>query len=313
MKRPPCSLLSSPAGLTDGALSALMRAAATRGRKETIPVDSPLGRIRHLRRRLLIKPRSKVDLAAFDPSDTRHLRGKQEAQEQLVRDAEAIDLLQDRLYAEGKRALLVIFQGMDTSGKDGTVRAVFSRTGPLGISVTSFKAPSPEELAHDFLWRAHRACPQRGTIGIFNRSQYEDVLIGRVRMLAPPDVIEHRYNQINAFEDMISSSTRIVKFMLHISKDAQRDRLQERLDLANKHWKLDPSDLEERKLWDDYMNAYETMLGRCSTKVAPWYVIPSNKKWARNATVAAIVRATLEDMDPRYPKPEWDPASFTIR
>jgi PPK2 family polyphosphate:nucleotide phosphotransferase len=275
-------------------------------------VKSATRRVRDLHKRLLVKPGAKVDLSDFDPSDTMHVGDKDEAKHQLEVDAEAIDVLQDRLYAEGRRALLIILQGMDTSGKDGTVRAVFSRTGPMGIAVTAFKKPSEVELAHDFLWRIHRATPQRGTIGIFNRSQYEDVLIGRVRSLASAEVIEHRYDQINAFEDMISSSTRIVKFMLHISKDEQRERLQARLDEPHKNWKFEPGDVAERKLWGDYMEAYEKMLQRCSTKVAPWYVIPSNKKWARNAAIATIVRATLEDMDPRYPTPDWDPASFTI-
>lgn len=269
-------------------------------------------RVRDLMRRLVVKPGSKINLSAIDSGETSHVGDKETAKEQLIHDAVAVDLLQDRLYGDGKHALLVILQGMDTSGKDGTVRAVFGYTGPQGISVTSFKKPSEAELAHDFLWRIHRACPERGTIGIFNRSQYEDVLIGRVRKLAPPSVIEHRYDQINAFEDMISSSTRIIKFMLHISKDEQRERLQARLDEPTKNWKFDPADLAERKRWDDYMEAYETMLGRCSTKVAPWYIIPSDKKWARNAAVASIVRATLEDMNPRYPKPDWDPADFKV-
>lgn len=270
-------------------------------------------RIRDLRKRLLVKPRATVTLSDIDPSETAHVgTDKEIAKEQTETDAEAIDVLQDRLYAEGKRALLVILQGMDTSGKDGTVRAVFGRTGPLGITVTAFKKPSEDELAHDFLWRVHKACPQRGTIGIFNRSQYEDVLIGRVRKLATPEVIEHRYDQINAFEDMISSSTRIVKFMLHISKDEQRARLQSRLDEPHKRWKFDPGDIQEREVWDEYMQAYETMLSRCSTAIAPWYVIPADKKWARNAAIATIVRATLEEMDPRYPVPDWDPNDFKL-
>ncbi|TDR94751.1 PPK2 family polyphosphate kinase [Enterovirga rhinocerotis] len=269
-------------------------------------------RARDLRRRFHVKPHAAVDLEALDPAETSHVGDKETAKAQTEEDALAIDALQDRLFAEGRRALLVILQGMDTSGKDGTTRAVFGRTGPLGVSVTSFKKPSEVELSHDFLWRVHKACPQRGTIGIFNRSQYEDVLIGRVRKLASREVIEHRYEQINAFEDMISSSTHIVKFMLHISKDEQKERLQSRLDNPDKNWKFDPSDVAERKLWDDYLRAYETMLQRCSTAIAPWYVIPADKKWARNAAVATIVRATLEEMDPQYPKVDFDPAAITI-
>jgi PPK2 family polyphosphate:nucleotide phosphotransferase len=178
--------------------------------------------------------------------------------------------------------------------------------------VTAFNRPTQEELAHDFLWRIHRACPRRGTIGIFNRSHYEDVLVGRVRKLAPAEVIEHRYDQINAFEDLIASSTKVLKFMLHISKEEQAERLQARLDDPRKHWKFDPGDLEDRKLWDAYMHAYGQVLSRCSTTIAPWYVIPSDKKWARNAAIGSIVRRTLEEMDPQFPKPDWDPEGFEV-
>lgn len=270
------------------------------------------GRRRDLRRRFVVKPGTKVDLSSIDPGDASHVGHKDDAKERLQRESEAVDALQERLFAEGQRALLVILQGTDTSGKDGTVRAVFGSTGPAGIALTSFKRPSDVELAHDFLWRVHRACPMRGTIGIFNRSHYEDVLVGRVRKLASPDVIEHRYDQINAFEAMISSSTRILKFMLHISKDEQKERLQSRLEDPDKRWKFDPGDVEDRLHWDEYQRAYERVLTRCSTKIAPWYVIPADKKWARNVAIAAITRRTLEDMNPRYPKPDWDPADFVL-
>lgn len=267
-----------------------------------------------LRKLFMVKPGRKVDLDDFDPGDISALRGadKDEAKGRIAEDAAAIDALQDRLYAENRRALLVILQGTDTSGKDGTVRAVFGVAGPIGVQVTAFKKPSEEELAHDFLWRVHKACPLRGTIGVFNRSHYEDVLVGKVRNFAPPKVIDHRYDQINAFEDMISSSTRIVKFMLHISKGEQKKRLQSRVDHPDKNWKFNPGDLEDRAYWHDFMKAYEVMLTRCSTEVAPWYVIPSDHKWARNAIVASIVRRTLEEMDPRYPKPGWTPDQFRI-
>ncbi len=265
-----------------------------------------------LRKHFIAKPGSKIDLRRVDPADTSLVGHKDDAKAKLEEDAAEIDALQDRLYAQGKHALLIILQGMDTSGKDGTVRAVFSATSPLGVSVTAFNRPTPEELAHDFLWRIHRVCPRRGTIGIFNRSQYEDVLVGRVRKLAPTEVIEHRYDQINAFEDMIASSTKVLKFMLHISKDEQAERLNARLDDPRKHWKFDPADLEDRKLWDDYMHAYEQVLSRCSTTIAPWYVIPSDKKWARNVAISSIVRRTLEEMDPQFPKPDWDPADFKV-
>ena len=260
-----------------------------------------------------IGPGERVGLGERDPRHQAGLADKEAAGARTAEDAEAIDLLQDRLFAEGRRALLVILQGTDTSGKDGTVRRVFNRTGPLGVSVTGFRRPSEEELAHDFLWRVHKACPRRGTIGIFNRSHYEDVLVAPVRGLAPPEAIERRYGQINDFERMlVENGTTILKFMLHISKEEQGERLQARLDEPRSRWKFDPGDLEDRKLWDDYQAAYETMLERCSTEHAPWHVIPADRKWVRNAVVAAIVRATLEAMDPRYPEPDWRPGQFTV-
>jgi PPK2 family polyphosphate:nucleotide phosphotransferase len=261
-----------------------------------------------------VKPGERVRLADRDPRDVSALPvGKDEAEAQITKDGTAIDALQDRLYAERTRALLVVLQGTDTSGKDGTVRRVFHHTGPLGVSVTPFGRPSAEELAHDFLWRVHAACPPRGMIGIFNRSQYEDVLVARVKQIAPAEAIEARYEQINAFEKMLcENGTTVLKFMLHISKDEQRGRLQDRLDDPKSRWKFNPADLEDRKLWDQYQRAYEIMLERCSTHWAPWHVIPADRKWARNVAIAAIVRATLEEMDPRYPDPGWDPKDFQV-
>lgn len=254
-----------------------------------------------------------VRLADIDPRDLSLLPDEDEAKAQTVADAERIDELQDRLYAEGRRSLLVILQGTDTSGKDGTIRRVFNATGPLGVTVTAFRRPSEEERAHDFLWRAHLAAPRRGTIGIFNRSHYEDVLVGKVRKLAPAKEIERRYDQINDFERILfENGTTILKFMLRISKDEQAERLQQRLDNPKKRWKFDPSDLEDRELWDAYVEAYEIVLSRCSTEHAPWYVIPSDRKWVRNAAVAAIVRAALEEMDPQYPEPDWEPGEFRV-
>ena len=239
---------------------------------------------------------------------------KDDLKQRTEEDAKAINDLQDMLYAEGARALLVILQGMDCSGKDGTVRGVFNGCGPIGVIVTPFKVPSAEERAHDYLWRAHRACPERGYIGIFNRSHYEEVLVVKVKKLAPAGAIERRYDEINAFEKMLSDNgTRIVKFMLHISKDEQAKRLQERLDDPKKRWKFNAGDLEDRKLWPDFMKAYETMLARCSTAHAPWYVIPADRNSARNALISRIVRATLEDMNPKYPAPAgWDPKAVRI-
>lgn len=263
--------------------------------------------------RFRIKPGERARLDKRDPTDLAGIPDKKAAQKQSERDGAIINELQDRLYAEGKRALLVVLQGVDTAGKDGTIRHVFNQTGPIGVSVTPFRRPSPEELAHDYLWRAHLACPRRGTIGIFNRSHYEDVLIGRVRKLAPADAIEARYAQINAFEKMlVENGTTILKFMLHISKEEQRERLQARLDESKSQWKFNPGDLEDRKLWDKYQEAYELMLARCSTSWAPWHVIPADHKWARNAAIAAIVRRTLEEMNPKYPKPDWDPKDFKL-
>jgi PPK2 family polyphosphate:nucleotide phosphotransferase len=191
---------------------------------------------------------------------------------------------------------------------------VFNETGPLGVSVTAFKRPSEEELAHDFLWRAHIACPRRGTIGIFNRSHYEDVLVGRVKKLAPGDEIERRYDEINGFEKMLAENgTAILKFMLHISQEEQRQRLQDRLDEPKSRWKFNPGDLEDRKLWGEFQKAYEVALARCSTQHAPWIVVPADRKWARNCIVAAIVRETLERMDPKYPKMPWKASDFTIK
>ena len=233
-----------------------------------------------------------------------------EAQARTLTDqnAKVIDALQDKLYAEGKRALLVILQGMDTSGKDGTIRGVFNQTGPLGVAVTSFRQPSVEELAHDFLWRAHLACPRRGMIGIFNRSHYEDVLVVRVKGFATPEQIEKRYAQINDFERILhENGTKIVKFMLNISAEEQAQRLQERLDEPEKRWKFNIGDLDDRKLWSQYMQAYNIMLQRTSTLENPWHVIPADQKWARNAIISSVVRKTLEDMDPQYPSTQLDP------
>lgn len=264
-----------------------------------------------LAERFRVEPGERVHLAKRDPAEA--FPDREAAETKSRQDAEAINDLQDKLYAERRRALLVVLQGTDTAGKDGTIRHVFSATGPLGVTVTSFRRPSEEELAHDFLWRAHRACPRRGFIGIFNRSHYEDVLVGRVRKLAPAEEIDARYEQINAFEKMLAQNgTAILKFMLHISRNEQAERLQDRLDKVKSRWKFDPGDLEDRKQWDAYQSAYEVMLTRCSTAWAPWHVIPADRKWARNAAIAAIVRETLEAMDPRYPQPDWDPKDFKV-
>jgi PPK2 family polyphosphate:nucleotide phosphotransferase len=255
-----------------------------------------------------------VKLAKFDPRDESGLPKKDAAKKQIAEDAEAINALQDKLFAEGKRALLVVLQGIDCAGKDGTIRAVFNTCGPIGVEVTPFKAPSEEERAHDYLWRIHKAAPRRGIIGIFNRSHYEDVLVVKVKKFAPADAIERRYDEINAFEKHLAQNgTRILKFMLHISKDEQAERLKDRVADPAKRWKFNPGDLEDRKLWDDYMAAYEIALNRCSTPHAPWHVIPADRNWVRNAAIARIVRETLEEMKPVYPQPtDWDPKTVKI-
>jgi PPK2 family polyphosphate:nucleotide phosphotransferase len=264
-------------------------------------------------KKLTVSPGRKFRLADHDPADKLGHSDKDEGIRLTQENAEKIDRLQDALFAEGKRTLLVILQGLDTSGKDGTVRSVFGTAGPLGVRVTPFRQPSEEELKHDYLWRIHRACPARGTIGIFNRSQYEDVLVVKVRNLAPAREIEKRYDQINAFEKMLHENhTKILKFMLNVSKEEQKIRLEERLTNPEKYWKFNPADLEDRKLWDDYTVAYETMINRCSTEWAPWHIIPADRNWIRNLAVSTIVRETLEGMDPKYPKPDWDPKSFKV-
>lgn len=211
--------------------------------------------------------------------------------------------LQNLLYADGSEKLLIVFQAMDAGGKDGTIRNVFRGVNPQGVRVTSFKRPSKLELAHDFLWRAHLACPGKGMIGVFNRSHYEDVLVVRVDDLVPESVWRSRYQMINDFESMLSSTgTRILKFFLHISRDEQKERFQERLDRPEKNWKFDAGDLRKREQWNDYMKAYEEMLEKCSTSHAPWYVIPSDQKWYRNLAITRVIVHTLRDMGLNYPE-----------
>jgi PPK2 family polyphosphate:nucleotide phosphotransferase len=248
-------------------------------------------------------------LGERDPASTDGAPGGKEATKRATEElVERLSGLQERLYAESEQALLVVLQAMDGGGKDGTIKHVFRGVNPQGVTVTPFRQPTPHELAHDFLWRVHQVTPAKGTIGIFNRSHYEDVLVVRVHDLVPEKVWRERYAHINAFEALLAGDarTRIVKLMLHISKDEQAERLQARLDRADKRWKFRLGDLEERKRWDDYMAAFEEAITRTSTDVAPWYVVPANHKWFRNWAVSRIVVETLEDMDPRYPEPSED-------
>ena len=218
---------------------------------------------------------------------------------------------QERLYAEGRQALLVVLQAMDTGGKDSAIRKVTARLNPQGCEVTNFTAPNETERRHDFLWRVHRRVPAHGMIGLFNRSHYEDVLIARVHELAPMATIERRYRHINEFERLLADhGTRIIKIMLHISSDYQLERLRRRLRKPDKHWKFDPADLAEREYWGEYMRAYELALAHCSTEHAPWYVIPAEGRWFRNLLVSELLADTVEDMDPRLPPPAFDPDDY---
>ena len=251
---------------------------------------------------LRVKPRARVTLGAIEPASTPGTR-KATARAERGPDQETLRALQERLYAEGTRSLLVVLQGTDTAGKDGTVIHVFASVDPQGVQVTGFKTPNAEEREHDFLWRVQRALPAAGKIGIFNRSHYEDVLIARVRRLVPEAVVSKRYGQIRQFEKEVSASgTTIVKICLLISAEEQRERLLARLKDPTKRWKFNPKDLDERARWSEYQVAYEAALSRTSTPKAPWYVVPANKKWYRDWAVSRILIETLEDMDPQYHK-----------
>jgi PPK2 family polyphosphate:nucleotide phosphotransferase len=246
----------------------------------------------------------KVRLKDYEPDYTGDFNHKKDIEDTLKADLDRLNELQEVLYAESKRSLLVVLQGIDTGGKDGTIRHVFRATNPQGVHVTSFKKPADDELAHDFLWRVHRAAPPKGYIGVFNRSHYEDVLIVRVHDLVPKKVWKERYDQINAFEDLLTKEGAVIlKFFLYISKDEQKKRLESRQQDPQKQWKFSVQDLEERKLWDDYMDAYEDMLTKCNTEYAPWHIVPANHKWYRNYVVVQTLLATLEGMNLKYPKP----------
>ncbi|HXB72619.1 MAG TPA: polyphosphate kinase 2 family protein [Candidatus Acidoferrales bacterium] len=260
----------------------------------------------HLARELRVRPGSRIRLADMDPGNTHGVQ-KSDAEEHLVKNLERLSVLQYLLYAEGQRALLVVLQGIDAGGKDGTIRHVMSGLNPQGVKVTAFKVPEGAEKRHDYLWRVHQAVPERGQIGIFNRSHYEDVLVVRVHGLVPKPVWQKRYQQINDFERMLSGNdVRIVKFLLYIDKKEQARRFRERLEDKGKNWKFSPADLKEREYWDQYMSAYEEMLRKCSTEAAPWYLIPANKKWFRNLAVSQILRGELEAMKLKYPRPAAD-------
>ena len=264
--------------------------------------------------RYRIAPGAAVALATRDPRDTQGLDGddaKEAAKDQEKANIDAMQDLQERLYAESTRSVLLVLQAMDTAGKDSSIREVTDGLNPQGCRVWSFKAPSSEERAHDFLWRVHARAPKQGMIAIFNRSHYEDVLIAKVKSLAPEALIEKRYGHINDFERLLADhGTRIVKVMLHVSKGYQLERLKRRLERPDKHWKFNPADLAERERWDAYMRAYEVAMERCSTDYAPWYVVPAERRWFRDLVLTQLLRETLEDMDPQYPAPAFDPADY---
>ncbi|MDT0630571.1 PPK2 family polyphosphate kinase [Rubrivirga litoralis] len=260
--------------------------------------------------RYRIRPGETLRLAERSTDDDGGLT-KDEGKERLKANTERARDLQEQLYAEGQQALLFVFQAMDAGGKDSTTEHVFGPLNPQGVNVASFKTPTELEQRHDFLWRVHAQAPPHGLIKVFNRSHYEDVLIVRVHGWAAPDVIERRYDHIRHFESLLADArTRVVKVMLHISKDYQLERFRRRLERPDKHWKFNPGDLDERKLWDDYRRAFEVAIERTTTEAAPWYVVPAETRWYRNLVVSQILVDTLEAMDPQYPEPTFDPADY---
>ncbi len=252
-----------------------------------------------------IDPGKKVNLDDFDPAETRYAPGgKENAEQSLLQLNRQLEALQESLYAEHKHRVLVVLQGMDTSGKDGVIRRVFEGVNPQGVRVASFKVPTPVELDHDYLWRVHQQTPARGEIVIFNRSHYEDVLVVRVHSLVPEAVWKKRYEQINAFERLLTDEgTTILKFFLHIDPQEQKERLLERLEKPEKNWKFNAGDLKERALWKEYMKAYEDVLEKTSTPWAPWYVVPANKKWYRDLVISTLLVETLQNLEIRLPAP----------
>lgn len=262
--------------------------------------------------RITPPPLSKVDLAGYDPGYTAEMKrraGREERRQARVR----LGKLQDVLYADRRYGVLVVLQGTDTSGKDSTANSVFEQVGPVGCSVTNFGVPSAEEASHDFLWRYHNNAPARGKVAIFNRSHYESVLVERVHNIVPESTWRPRYDQLNRFEDMLVRENIIVmKFFLHISREEQRERLQERIDNPEKHWKFQPSDLEDRNSWEHYQAAYADMLTYCNTKAAPWHIVPADHKWYRDLVVLRAIIARLESLDLRYPLADVDMSGIVV-
>jgi len=249
--------------------------------------------------------KGKLDLSKIRADGGSRLPDRKKCEAATAKLAERINELQYKLYAESKQSLLIVLQGMDTCGKDSTIRKVLGKVNPQGCVVNSFKRPTPVELAHDYLWRCHQVTPKRGIIGVFNRSHYEDVLVVRVHSIVPRSVWSKRYKHINDFERMLSDNgTRIVKINLHIDLDEQKERLQARLDDPTRRWKFSKGDLAERALWPKYMTAYQDAISKCNPDHAPWFVVPANRKWYRNYVISNILVETLEDMDPQFPSEE---------
>ncbi len=248
----------------------------------------------------IIRPGHVIRLKDIDPGNTGEFDGdKSDSKDRLDDLTDQLENLQELFYSQHKHALLIVLQGMDTAGKDGTIRHVFDNVNPQGVRVANFKAPTPQELSHDFLWRAHKETPQKGEVVIFNRSHYEDVLVVRVHNLVPEKTWEQRYTEINNFEHLLANEgTVILKFFLYISKKEQKERLLDRLKQPDKQWKFNPEDMKERGYWDDYIEAYDVMLNRTSTEWAPWYVVPADHKWYRNLVVANVLVNTLKNCIP---------------
>lgn len=254
----------------------------------------------------LVKPKTKVSLSKWDPNDTGGFKGGKEAGLAALEKLNGkLEVLQELLFAEHKHKVLIVLQAMDTGGKDGAIRRVLDGVNPAGVRVASFKAPTLEELDHDFLWRIHKQVPGKGEIVIFNRSHYEDVLVVRVHNYVQPEVWKKRFDQINEFErSLAENGATILKFYLHIDMDEQKERLQARLDDPAKRWKFRLGDLQERKLWPDYMQAYEDVLSKTSTDYAPWYIVPANRKWFRDLVISSALVDTLEGLKMKYPESE---------
>jgi PPK2 family polyphosphate:nucleotide phosphotransferase len=267
------------------------------------------------RKKLRVEPHSKVKLSKIDPAFHGHHVSEDDAKQALDHYKDKITSMQRLFYGDRRHSLLIVLQGIDGAGKDGTCWHVISAMDPQGVKVSGFKQPTPEERDHDFLWRVHPHAPAKGDVAVFNRSHYEDVLVVRVRKLAPKPVWQARYDLINDFEKLlhVENETTILKFFLYISKEEQLERFKQRLDDPARQWKISDSDYSERDRWDDYIEAFEDMLTKCSTKHAPWYVIPSNQKWFRNLAVSQIIADTMEDMKLKLPAPTVNLADIRRR